>query len=126
MIKEVMAALLLIALLVAAVLNISGVSKLTDDITKTVETAVSAAKRGNWDDAIESAEKAVSLWKNNDNYTHIVLRHSQIDTVSEALYDFLLEAYDKNAERLSAAAEAAMYHLDSVAQMERVRLGSVF
>ena len=126
MIKEVMAALLLIALLVAAVLNISGVSKLTDDITKTVETAVSAAKRGDWDDAIESAEKAVSLWKNNDNYTHIVLRHSQIDTVSEALYDFLLEAYDKNAERLSAAAEAAMYHLDSVAQMERVRLGSVF
>ena len=126
MIKEVMAALLLIALLVAAVLNISGVSKLTDDITKTVETAVSAAKRGDWDDAIESAEKAVSLWKNNDNYTHIVLRHSQIDTVSEALYDFLLEAYDKNAERLSAAAEAAIYHLDSVAQMERVRLGSVF
>ena len=126
MIKEVLAALLLIALLVAAVLNISGVSKLTDDITKTVETAVSAAKRGDWDDAIESAEKAVSLWKNNDNYTYIVLRHSQIDTVSEALYDFLLEAYDKNAERLSAAAEAAMYHLDSVAQMERVRLGSVF
>lgn len=126
MVKEVLAALLLIALLVAAVFNIGIVGKLTDDITDTVEQAVYAAESGDWDRAIENAEKAVSLWKSKDSYTHIVLRHSQIDTVSEALYDFLLEAYDQNSERLSAAAEAAMYHLDSVAQMERVRLGSVF
>lgn len=126
MVKEVLAALLLIALLIAAIFNIGIVNNLTDEITKTVEQAVAAAESGNWNGAIESAEKAVSLWKSKDSYTHIVLRHSQIDTVSGALYDFLLEAYDQNAERLSAAAEAAMYHLDSVAQMERVRFGSVF
>ena len=51
MVKEVLAALLLIALLVAAVFNIGIVGKLTDDITDTVEQAVYAAESGDWDRA---------------------------------------------------------------------------
>ena len=46
MVKEVLAALLLIALLIAAIFNIGIVNNLTDEITKTVEQAVAAAESG--------------------------------------------------------------------------------
>ena len=124
--KEVFAIALLGALIAVSVLNIGGIVRLTDELTETVELASAAAENENWDSAEIQAEKAIASWKAKDSYTHIVLRHSEIDTLSDALYDFLNDIMDKNVGAAEASSQKVIYHLESISQMERLRLGSIF
>lgn len=124
--KEVFALALLGVLVAVSLLNIGGIVRLTDELTESVELAAAAARDENWEGAEKQAEKAIASWKTKDSYTHIVLRHSEIDTLSDALYDFLNDIMDKNLGAAEASSQKVIYHLESISQMERLRLGSIF
>ena len=124
--KELFALTLLGALIAVSLLNIGGIVKLTDELTRTVKLSSAAARSENWDSAEKQAEKAIASWKANDSYTHIVLRHSEIDALSDALYDFLYDIMDKNMGAAEASSQKVIYHLESISRMERLRLGSIF
>ena len=124
--KETAAAILLAALLLAALANIHFICKLTGELTELSELAGDAAAREDWESANRYAQKAVALWSDKDGYTHVVLRHGEIDAVSDALYDMLSEISARSSGAAEAAAQRAVYHLDSLSGMERIRLGSLF
>ena len=70
--KEILAAVLLVGLLVAAILNIRSIDNLTSEMTKTVNSAVKAAGEDDWETAKKYAQQALEIWNSKDSYTHII------------------------------------------------------
>jgi len=118
--------LLLIAMLSTAVASNRYLDSITEEISFHVSAAAAAAKAGEWESAEASAEMAAEKWKASDGYTHVVLRHAEIDTVSASIFELVEKVQSQDEGGVTGAANAAEYYLDSIARMERVRLGSIF
>lgn len=124
--KEIMAVLMLAVMLVTSLINIRSIEKLTNEISDIVSQSAEAAKKEDWLNAEVNIRRAETMWNEKDGYTHIVLRHTEIDTVSDALYDLIKAIYENSSETAAAEAEKVLYHLDSISRMEQLRLGSIF
>ena len=123
--KEIYAVILLVVMFAGAIINNRYISVMTGEIETLSEQAGAAAASEDWEKAAKYAETAVKEWARMDKYTHIVLRHSEIDTVSDALYELLKEANSENGGGAEGAAQQAAYHLRSISEMERLKLGSI-
>ena len=112
--RELAAGLLLLALIGGAIYNIFYVGKLTRDISGDLYASQEALTAGNGERAEEYAERALQKWLGAEQYTHIFVRHSEIDATADAFYDGIDKAYSK-----------LLYHLSSIATMEQISLGSI-
>ena len=114
--RELAAGLLLLALICGAIYNIFYVGDLVRDISAELYASQEALAAGSGERAEEYAEKALQKWLGAEQYTHIFVRHSEIDATADAFYDLLqsLRAYSK-----------LLYHLSSIATMEQISLGSI-
>ena len=117
---------MLAVMLVTSLINIRSIEKLTNEISDIVSQSAEAAKKEDWLNAEVNIRRAETMWNEKDGYTHIVLRHTEIDTVSDALYDLIKAIYENSSETAAAEAEKVLYHLDSISRMEQLRLGSIF
>lgn len=124
--KEIMAVSLLAAMMLTSIINIRCIEKLTNEISEIVGQSVEAAEAEDWLNAEINVRRAETMWNEKDGYTHIVLRHTEIDTVSDALYDLIKAIFENNSQSAAAEAEKVLYHLDSISRMEQLRLGSIF
>ena len=124
--KEIFAFALLAAMIIASLINIGGIVKLTDSLTDTVSKSAEYSGGEDWEKAIYYIEQAIKEWNDNDSYTHIVLRHSEIDTLSDALYEYMSDVYEKNKDAAKGSSAKVLYHIESLTQMERIRFGSIF
>ena len=126
MLKEIITVCLLVLMLTAALLNIHYLKVLTEDITVLISESKNAAVAGDWGKAATTAKHAEKLWDDKTGYTHVILRHGEIDTVSDALYDYISCINEQDVKASGAAADKVIYHLDSIYKMEQVRFGSIF
>lgn len=117
---------LLVAMLTASILNIYYLKGITDEVSQLVSDCAEASLEDDWKLAEVCAVQAKNKWEHCDGYTHIVLRHSEIDTVSDALYDLMSGIYDRSPADAQAGAEKVLYHIDSIYKMEQIRFGSIF
>lgn len=124
--KELFAALLLVLILVLSLMNSSKLTKLTDEISGIIESCDKLAYAGEWEEAAASAETAIKTWESNDSYTHVVLHHTDIDSMTNDLYELLEHVYTKDAGAVSGISELVRTHLNSISSMEKIRLGSIF
>ena len=124
--KEIIFAIFLVLLFGLTILNISMLGKMRNDLSYLIEASLLSAENGDWDKAIEKAEEAEKLWKKADRYTHIVVRHSEIDCTTDAFYDFLKALYSQEAGDAKGAFKSLSAHLESIVNMEKVTLGSIF
>lgn len=124
--KEIFAGALLLAILITSVININCLNKLTDNLISLVETAEEEALSGDWEAAAAGAEKAARIWAESDSYTHVVLRHHEIDGATNAIYELLKEIYSQNEGGVRGASKALIAHLDSMRSMEEIKFGSIF
>ena len=124
--KEVFAGLCLIFMFTGALVNIHFLTRLTDKIIAMVNEAEQLVGEGNWDEAAQAAEKAIEKWGESDKYTHLVLHHVEIDSVTDILYGLLKEIYSRNPEAVSGAVKLAETHLNGISHMEHIKLGSIF
>ncbi|MDR2357997.1 MAG: DUF4363 family protein [Oscillospiraceae bacterium] len=124
--KELFAAILLAALFFGALVNIRVLDSLGESITAIVDDAERAARSHDLDGAAQAAEDATRLWESRSGYTHLVLRHSVIEDVSDKLGDLAKAAYAGNPGETVGAAKAARSRIESMASIERVRAGSIF
>lgn len=125
MTRELIAGILLVLLILGAVWNIRCADRLCEDILMCVDQSEQAAQRGDVPLASGRMQAALELWLEADGYTHIFIRHSEIDGATDAFYDALEELSDGDAEALSAAYDKLRYHMNSIIAMEHVSLGSV-
>ncbi len=124
--KELFVGVFLALLLTASFFNIHYIGKLTDDVRQRVDHAVSCAEAENWGEAEKKAEEAIAIWTGRDTFTHLVLRHSEIEAATESLYALAQQIYSRDKGAAKGAGQAASARLASIADIERVRLGSIF
>ena len=124
--REKGAALLLLLLTAVSAWNIRAADRLCSRIETQLKQTEYSAQVENWDAASYAMEQAMKIWLNAEGYTHIFIRHAEIDSCSDVFYDCMAASLSKNREELSANLAKLRYHLNSISEMERVTLGNIF
>lgn len=124
--RLITAAALLLLLIFASVWNIRRVDALTGELETLLARSEQAALDGSYELARGIASEALARWLASDSYTHIFIRHSEIDSTSDAFYELLGQVAEGDGDGLPSAYAKLIYHLDSIASMEHVSIGSIF
>ena len=122
--RELAAGTLLALLIAGAWWNIRAVDRLTGEIMAGLDTAQAAEARGQPEEAREALDKALKRWLEADRYTHIFIRHAEIDSTADAFYELQSQLLSGEGDS-SAAYDKLRYHLESIRQMEHPSLGSI-
>lgn len=126
MLKEIFALLLIILLMSVSAWNIKTVDSLCTEITQRLEQAKNLAMSGSTEMAQAELRSALKKWLDAESYTHIFIRHPEIDSCSDAFYDALSALGSGEAMEIIPCFEKLRYHLESIASMERISLGNIF
>ncbi|NLT12812.1 MAG: DUF4363 family protein [Clostridiales bacterium] len=124
--KEIIIGCLLVIMLAAAFVNIHYLNKLTDDITHLIEESGAYAEKSDWVQAEQKAEEAAKRWSDSESYTHLVLRHSELESTTDAIYGYMERIYAREKESAKGAAQAAISRLKSISSIEKIKPGSIF
>ena len=124
--KELFAGLFLIAILTGVLTNNYFLRKLSDELQSLISDTENAAINEDWASASDAAEKALELWISSDKYTHVVLRHSEIDAATDALCQLLTSVYEQDAASVAGTARQTALKLGSIIEIEKLRPGSIF
>ncbi len=124
--KEILAVALLILVFAAAILNILYLEHRTQELLSWVDTSTDLAAQGQWQEATEAAKTALDTWEGMAHYTHIFIRHSEIDSTTYAFYQLLTDLYAQDYPAVKGNAQALSAHVENIAAMEHVTLGNVF
>lgn len=125
MTRERIAGALLLLLFLGSLANIACLDRLIGGIEADVENARTLAEAGRYDEALAAADRAIEHWISANSYTHVFIRHPEIDSTSDAFFEFRQALAEENAEGYPSALEKLFYHLHSIDEMEHIRLGSV-
>lgn len=121
--REAIAVLLLLLLITGAWMNLKKLDTLMFCMEERLISSQTEARTGEADRAEREMRDALDLWLRSDGYTHIFIRHSEIDAISDAFYELAEALSDGDAE---AAYEKLLYHLESVRDIEHLSLRSIF
>ena len=124
--KELFAGLTILCLLIISIAGYVHLAKLTDGIALHTNKAMSAVAQGNFVTAQTEMNTALKLWNNDEHYTHIFIRHSEVDAVSDAFYEVLEAICANQKSEAQISIQKLMYHINSVQSMEKITFKSVF
>ena len=124
--REFAAAAVLILLLAGSWWNLRYLRDFTGGLGETLELSRAYCEAGQFELAEQELEKAAQAWLGADGYTHIFIRHSEIDSTTDAFFELMSDVRSGDAQSASGAYEKLAAHLDSLYTMERVTLGSIF
>ena len=124
--REWTAAALLALLFALSLLNIAYLDRLIGEIGAELAVSQSLAESGRFVEAEQALDRAVTRWVEANSYTHIFLRHPEIDSTSDAFFELKQLLAEENAEGFPSAFDKLIYHLHSIDEMEHLRLGSIF
>ena len=123
--REWAASLLILLLVLGAWWNIAAVDSLSGDMLSRLERSEQAALAGDSAQALELLDSALELWLRADSYTHIFIRHSEIDSTADAFYELRQLLLSEDLESCGAAYGKLRYHIISIQEMEHPSLGSI-
>lgn len=123
--KEGIAAGIILILIVGAVINVLYLRHFTDDITERIHNSQTYCAQEDYDTAESELRSALDIWLEADWYTHIFIRHAEVDSTSDAFYDTLSCLIERDQDSAVSAYEKLLYHIDSIVSMEHVTLKSV-
>ena len=124
--KELIAGTLLILLLAASYYNVYWLDRFVGELEAEVILSRACMEAGQFTDAEASLRRAIDRWIAADGYTHIFIRHSEIDSATDAFYDLLSDVKARDTESAVGSTEKVMAHLQGLVGMERPTLGSIF
>lgn len=122
--RELAAGALLLLLMAGAWWNIRAVDRLTGELLAGLDASQAAEEQGDHLAAQAALDKALNRWLEADSYTHIFIRHAEIDSTADAFYELQAQLLAGEGDS-SAAYDKLRYHLDSIQRMEHPSLGSV-
>ena len=123
--REYTAMIILTLLMLGACLNLRHMDSLTERIEAKLELSQKAAEQGSMDISEKALLDALDMWLGADGYTHIFIRHSEIDAISDSFYDLYDALLSGETDALAPAYEKLIYHLESVNDIEHLSLRSL-
>lgn len=123
--REIIAGIILVLILAASLVNIWFVDSKTDYLSGQVARAGELADEGNPEEAARVLQESLDDWKKLDKYVHIMLRHDEIDPITDEYYS-LLDELDSGGEATSASFETLISRLHELAEIEHLTFDSIF
>ena len=124
--KAVFAGALLMLMIGVSCWNIHFLDSFTDDLTQIITLSRDHFQAGDIMEATQTLDQAMTLWTGTKGYTHVFLRHAEIDAVTDAFYDLKSVLYAENKAEADGVYGRLLSHIQSIDEMEHVSLGSVF
>ncbi len=124
--KEHFAVLLLGAIVLLTPWNLRHLDRLTEPLLCLTEEAYAQAGSGQADLAAGTAQQAEELWLRANRYTHIFLRHPEVDAVSDAFCAFRGAIAGGDPGVLLGSYLSLRMRLSGLREMEQLRLGCIF
>lgn len=124
--KEIISALLLLLIFSGVLVNIRINERIVSSLINEVDMSYEKLKNGNEDKAMQQLDTAIEHWLNLDGYTHIFIRHSEINSTTDAFYGFRSDVGSGDADAANGSYGLLKETLLSLMTMEQISLGSVF
>lgn len=124
--KELAAAIILALLLTGVMVNIRVASNIILGLKEDVTAAYQSAEKGDFDRAKPQLDAAVEHWMSLDGYTHIFIRHSEINSTTEAFFQLKSDIYAEDMGAVEGSYGLLISTLDSLMTMEQLSFGSIF
>lgn len=124
--KEWIAFALLLLLFGGTLLNIRVCNSYMDELKSEVKQVYESAEKGDFESSKSQLDEAVRYWLSLDGYTHIFIRHTEIDATTEAFFGFMSDIQAEDADSAKGSYGLLTAQLDSLITMEMISLGSIF
>lgn len=124
--KEIISALLLLLIFSGVLVNIRINERIVSSLINEVDMSYENLKNGNEDKAMQQLDTAIEHWLDLDGYTHIFIRHSEINSTTDAFYGFRSDVGSGDADAANGSYGLLKETLLSLMTMEQISLGSVF
>lgn len=124
--KEWIAGGILVLLAAFSAWNLCHIKTLTNSITELLETSHELSISGDWDTATLHAQSAEKIWSDSNCYTQVFMSHPEIDSASDAFYDYLAELYKQDSGGADGTYKKLMAQLNGIYEMEKISLKSIF
>lgn len=124
--KELAAAVILALVFIGVLVNIKVAGNIILSLEEDVTAAYQSAEKGDFDRAKPQLDAAVEHWMSLDGYTHIFIRHSEINSTTEAYFQLKSDIYAEDMGAVEGSYGLLMATLDSLMTMEQLSLGSIF
>ena len=124
--KEIAAAVILALVFIGVLVNIKVAGNIILSLEEDVTAAYESAEKGDFDRAKPQLDAAVEHWMSLDGYTHIFIRHSEINSTTEAYFQLKSDIYAEDMGAVEGSYGLLMATLDSLMTMEQLSFGSIF
>ena len=115
---------ILLVIMTASLLNIRYINALTEDITELIKQSESLQQQGKASEAAKPLRTALDRWE-NERLIRIVLAQSDIDEITDGLYELLRQA-DTSSGTEKLCYEQVLNRIQELAENESLRWDSVF
>ncbi len=124
--KELVALGLLLLILTGNLWNQRRLDALSAALTERVEAAYASSLSGSWTAAEEAAAQASEIWEQAGRYTHIFIRHTDVDALTAAFCDYRGAFAGRDRGDICASYLRLAAASKSLKNMERLSSGSIF
>jgi len=124
--REFAAVFVLAVIILLSIWNLNKIDSLTDRIIVLLSKSQTYADNLNTKEALKSLNDGLEIWLDADRYTHIFIRHSEIDSTTDAFFELKESLMGEDPISTRAAYEKLRYHIESIDEMEHPSLGSIF
>lgn len=124
--REIAAGAVILLLAIGSWINLNYLKDFTGGLEEKLELSRAYCDSGRFDLAENVLAEAADEWLGADGYTHIFIRHSEIDSTTDAFFELMSDVRSGDAQSAAGSYEKLLAHLSSLYTMERVTLGSIF
>lgn len=124
--REILALATLLSLLLTSLWSIGRADKLIKDVTDNTALALELSLKSEPEKAADAMDRAIAIWDDARGYSHIFIRHSELDRCTDSLYQVKAMLAASEPEELEAGFQLLHAQLASIAAMERINSGNIF
>ncbi len=116
----------LLAALALGLWSSAHLDSLTDDMHALVTESQEYALDENSAAAAEALLRAADLWETEEWYTHVFVRHTEVDAVSDAVYELLGSLLNEEWGETTGGYEMFFYDIEIILILYDLSVGSIF
>lgn len=123
--KEFIALAVVLAILTFSIINAAYVRGCAEEFSADIQNAQRIYDSGDAEKAADAVSDSLSGWLQWHKYAHIMLRHSEVDDVTESYYELLADLQNSDDKVTPASFGMVEQKLRNIADMEQMTIGSI-